>query len=59
MTGPGQAFVTDMPSLNMFQTTFQGNEFAQGAAIAVILLLLIAAFIVPYLISTLRQGENS
>ncbi len=59
MTGPGQAFVTDMPSLNMFQTTFQGDAFAQGAAIAVVLLLLIAVFIIPYLISTLRQGENS
>ena len=57
MTGAGQEFVTDMPSLNMFQTTFQGNQFAQGAAIAVILLILIASFIIPYLISTLRRGD--
>ncbi len=55
MTGPGQEFVTDMPSLNMFQTTFQGNQFAQGAAIAIVILLLMAVFIVPYLVSTLRQ----
>ncbi len=59
MTGPGQEFTTDMPSLNMFQTTFQGNAFAQGAAIAVVLLLVIAVFIIPYLISTLRQGEDA
>lgn len=59
MTGPGQEFVTDMPSLNMFQTTFQGDQFAQGAAIAVVLLILIAMFIVPYLISTLRGGVSS
>ncbi|PWI58378.1 carbohydrate ABC transporter permease [Sulfoacidibacillus thermotolerans] len=58
MTGPGQEFVTDMPSMNMFQTTFQGNQFAQGAAISVVLLLIMAAFIVPYLISTLKQGED-
>ncbi len=59
MTGPGQEFTTDMPSLNMFQTTFQANAFAQGAAIAVVLLLIIAVFIIPYLISTLRQGEDA
>lgn len=55
MTGPGANFVTDLPALNMFQTTFQGNQFAQGAAIATILLILVLIFIVPYLISTLRR----
>ncbi|MCY0875011.1 MAG: sugar ABC transporter permease [Firmicutes bacterium] len=59
MTGSGQEFVTDMPSMNMFQTTFQGNEFAQGAAIAIILLLLLASFIIPYLVSTLRRGDEA
>lgn len=59
MTGPGQQFLTDMPSLNMFQTTFQGDQFAQGAAIAIVLLLMIAIFIVPYLIVTLRQGDDA
>ncbi len=59
MTGPGQDFVTDMPSLNMFQTTFQGNEFAQGAAIAIILLLIMAAFTIPYLISMVRQRGDA
>jgi len=59
MTGSGQEFVTDMPSMNMFQTTFQGDEFAQGAAIAIILLILLASFIVPYLISTLRKGDEA
>lgn len=59
MTGSGQEFVTDMPSMNMFQTTFQGNEFAQGAAIAIILLLLLASFTIPYLVSTLRRGDEA
>ncbi len=58
MTGPGQEFVTDMPSMNMFQTTFQGNQFAQGAAISIVLLIIMAAFVVPYLISTLKQGDD-
>jgi glucose/mannose transport system permease protein len=57
MTGPGTGFATDMPSMNMFTTTFQAQNFAQGAAIAMILLILIAIFIVPYLISSIR-GER-
>ncbi len=57
MTGSGQDFSTDMPNLNMFQTTFQGDAFAQGAAIAIVLLLLMAAFTVPYVLSMLR-GER-
>ncbi|WP_254901198.1 carbohydrate ABC transporter permease [Tuberibacillus sp. Marseille-P3662] len=57
MTGPGANFVTDMPAVYMFETTFQGNFYAQGAAIAIILLILVAIFIVPYLISS-RKGES-
>ncbi|QSO47196.1 carbohydrate ABC transporter permease [Alicyclobacillus mengziensis] len=55
MTGPGGNFVTDLPALNMFDTTFQGNQFAQGAAIATILLIMVLIFIIPYLVSTLRK----
>lgn len=55
MTGPGSNFVTDLPALNMFDTTFQGNEFAQGAAIATVLLILVLIFIIPYLIYTIRR----
>ena len=56
MTGPGAMFVTDMPGVYMFETTFRGNHYAQGAAIAVIMLLLVSALIVPYLWSNLRRG---
>lgn len=55
MTGPGPNFVTDLPALNMFDTTFSGGEYAQGAAISIVLLILVLVFIVPYLISTLRR----
>jgi glucose/mannose transport system permease protein len=55
MTGPGAAFVTDMPSLNMFNTTFQGNHYAEGAAIAIFMLIALAIVIVPYLMSSLRK----
>jgi glucose/mannose transport system permease protein len=49
MTGPGPAFATDVPAFFMFDTTFRGNNFAQGAAIAVLLLVIVAALVVPYL----------
>jgi len=57
MTGPGANFVTDVPGVYMFETTFRGNYYANGAAIAIIMLLSVAIFIVPYLISS-RRGES-
>ncbi|HLR09094.1 MAG TPA: sugar ABC transporter permease [Bacillota bacterium] len=58
MTGPGANFVTDVPGVYMFETTFRGNYYANGAAIAIIMLLLVAVFIVPYLWNS-RKGEGS
>ncbi|RXY99002.1 carbohydrate ABC transporter permease [Fictibacillus sp. S7] len=57
MTGPGANFVTDVPGVYMFETTFRGNYYANGAAISIIMLLSVAIFIVPYLISS-RKGES-
>ncbi|MGC4378445.1 sugar ABC transporter permease [Fictibacillus sp. Mic-4] len=57
MTGPGANFVTDVPGVYMFETTFRGNYYASGAAIAIIMLLSVAIFIVPYLLSN-RKGES-
>lgn len=54
MTGPGPAFSSDVPAFFMFDTTFRGNNFAQGAGIAVILLVMVAVLIVPYLVFSLR-----
>lgn len=58
MTGPGAMFVTDMPGVYMFETTFRGNHYAQGAGIAMIMLMLVSLLIIPYLISNLRKGED-
>lgn len=58
MTGPGAAFVTDMPSVNMFNTTFAGQRYADGAAIAIFMLVALAVFIVPYMVTSLRKGSN-
>lgn len=54
MTGPGPGFSSDVPAVFMFDTTFRGNNFAQGAGIATILLVMVAVLIVPYLVYSLR-----
>ncbi len=56
MTGAGIGFSCDVPALFMYDTTFRGNFFAQGAAIATILLISIAIIIVPYLRYSLKSG---
>ncbi len=55
MAGPDHA-ATDVPALLMYLRSFRANQFAQGAAIAVVLLVMVAAVIIPYLVSSLR-GE--
>ena len=57
MAGPDNAY-TDVPALLMYITTFRGNQFAKGAAIGVILLLLVAVIVVPYLRSQLKEGVH-
>jgi len=57
MTGPGANFVTDVPGVYMFETTFRCNYYANGAAIAIIMLLMVAIFIIPYLWNS-RKGEK-
>lgn len=54
MTGPGIGFSTDVPAFYMWDTTFRGNHFARGSAIAIVLLVMVAVLIIPYLIWTNR-----
>jgi glucose/mannose transport system permease protein len=58
MTGPGVGFSTDVPAYFMWDTTFRGNHFARGSSIAVVLLIMVAVLIVPYLVwSTRSEAE--
>ena len=58
MTGPGPGFATDVPAFFMWETTFEGNRFNRGASIAIVLLILVAILIVPYLArSTTTEAE--
>jgi glucose/mannose transport system permease protein len=45
---------TGHPSINMYLTTFRANNFSVGASMAVVLFLLSALFIIPYLVSSHR-----
>ena len=55
MAGADNA-TTDVPALLMYLRSFRANQFAEGAAIAIILLIMVAAVIIPYLYTSLR-GE--
>jgi glucose/mannose transport system permease protein len=51
----GQGFITDVPALHMFQIIYKANRYADGAAIAIMMLLMVAALVVPYLRDQARQ----
>jgi glucose/mannose transport system permease protein len=55
--GPGTA--TWLPAMFMYKMTFTRNEMALGAASAVMMLMTVAAIMVPYLYSELRQSVRS
>lgn len=58
MTGPGIGFSTDVPAFFMWDTTFRGNHFSRGSAIAMVLLIMVATLIIPYLVwSTKTEAE--
>lgn len=57
MTGPDNG-QTGHPALNMYLTTFRANDFARGASVAMILFIIAATFIIPYMISSYRQRRT-
>ncbi|HSL42587.1 MAG TPA: sugar ABC transporter permease [Anaerolineales bacterium] len=44
----------DVPGIYMWTTTFDGTNYAQGAAIGILMLISVAILVVPYLISSMR-----
>jgi glucose/mannose transport system permease protein len=51
----GKQIQLDVPAVNMWQTTFDANNYGQGAAIAMFIFVTVAVVLVPYLWSTLRS----
>ena len=58
MSGVGPGFATDMPAIFVFETTFKATRYNLGMAAAIVMLLLAASVIVPYLASSLRKSEE-
>ena len=44
----------DVPGIYMWTTTFDGTNYAQGAAIGILMLISVAVLVVPYLIYNMR-----
>lgn len=44
----------DVPGIYMWTTTFDGTNYAQGAAIGVLMLVSVAILVVPYLVHNMR-----
>lgn len=55
-TGPGSA--TEMPSTFMYSATFRRDQMGVGAASAMMMLMTVAAIIVPYLYSELKETRD-
>ena len=58
LTGGGPGNATELPSTFMYSYTFTRNHMGVGAASAVIMLMTIAAVIVPYLYSEMREEKQ-
>jgi glucose/mannose transport system permease protein len=57
MTGGGPGRATELPATFMYSYTFSRNQMGIGAASAVIMLMTIAAIMVPYLYSELKEKK--
>ena len=57
LTAGGPGFSTDLPATFMYAMAFTRGQIGQGAAAATVMLATIAAIVVPYLYSELRQKK--
>jgi glucose/mannose transport system permease protein len=59
LTGGGPGRATELPATFMYSYTFTRNQMGVGASSAVVMLLTVAAVIVPYLYSELRERSHA
>ena len=55
----GKQLPLDVPSIYMWQTTFDGLFYGRGAAIGILLLISVAVLIIPYIRYTLKTETQS
>jgi glucose/mannose transport system permease protein len=58
LTGTGPGSSTEMPSTFMYSATFRRDQMGVGAASAIMMLMTVAAIIVPYLYSELKESRD-
>ena len=58
LTGGGPGRATELPATFMYSYTFTRNQMGVGAASAVIMLMTIAAIMMPYLYAELREEKS-
>jgi glucose/mannose transport system permease protein len=47
-----------VPGVQVYYTMFRSNKFAVGSAIAIVLLIMVASVVIPYLITSLRAEHE-
>jgi glucose/mannose transport system permease protein len=55
----GKQVITQVPAVYMWINIYDAHDYAKGAAIATLLLLVISVLVVPYLIYTVRQERQT
>lgn len=59
LTGGGPGYATELPATFMYKQTFTRNSIDVGSASAVMMLITVAAIMVPYLYSELRAQKGA
>ena len=55
MSGSGPGFATDVPGIFVFEQTFRATRYDLGAAASIVMLVLVAMVIVPYLARSVKD----
>lgn len=55
MSGKGPGFATDVPGIYVYDFLFQSQQYNRGAAASIVMLVLVACVIVPYLWRQLKE----
>lgn len=55
MSGSGPGFATDVPGIFVYEQTFRATRYDLGAAASIVMLVMVAFVIVPYLAHSLKE----
>ena len=55
MSGVGPGFATDVPAIFVFETMFKATRYNMASAASIVMLVLVALIIIPYLARSLKE----